>query len=67
MRFTLRILTYFVAVAEARSITAASWRLGISQPFLSEAITELERSFEVQLFVRQSNGLTPPSGPLDQF
>lgn len=58
MPFTLRRLTYFVAVAEAGSITEASRHLSISQPSLSEAITELERSFNVQLFVRQSKGLT---------
>ena len=58
MRFTLRRLTYFVAVAEAGSITEASRRLAISQPSLSEAIATLEQSLDVQLFVRQFKGLT---------
>ena len=57
MRFTLRRLAYFVAVAEAGSITEASRRLAISQPSLSEAIATLERSLDVQLFVRQFKGL----------
>lgn len=58
MRFTLRRLSYFVAVAEAGSITEASRRLAISQPSLSEAIATLEQTLDVQLFVRQFKGLT---------
>lgn len=53
--FTLRQLRYFIAVAEARSLSAAAERLFISQPALSSAITELEAAVGVQLCVRQKS------------
>ncbi len=52
MDFTLKQLRYFVAAAEAGSITKASREVAISQPSLSAAIAHLERSFGVQLFLR---------------
>lgn len=62
MRFTLRQLEYFVAVSEAGSITEAARRVHGSQPTLSAAVSGLERSLGVQLFVRhhaQGVSLTP--------
>lgn len=62
MRFTLRQLTYFVAVGETGSVTKASVRVNISQPSISAAILQLEKEFGVQLFVRhhaQGLSLTP--------
>ncbi|NIF68195.1 LysR family transcriptional regulator, partial [Burkholderia sp. Cy-647] len=38
-----RILKYFLAVADAGSVTGAAERLGLAQPALSQAITRLER------------------------
>lgn len=61
-RFSLRQLAYFVAAAEAGSITLASARIAISQAAMSAAITALEAEFGVQLFVRhhaQGLSLTP--------
>ena len=52
MRFTLKQLEYFLAAAEAGSITIASARARISQPSISAAISSLEAEFGVNLFVR---------------
>jgi DNA-binding transcriptional LysR family regulator len=62
MRFTLRQLEYFIAAAEAGSITLASERIHISQASISAAVSGLERELDVQLFVRhhaQGLSLTP--------
>jgi len=52
MRFTLKQIAYFVATAETGSITLASERVNISQPSISSAITALEDSYGIQLFIR---------------
>ena len=64
MSFTLKQLRYFVASAEAGSITQASRNLALSQPSLSAAIGQIEASFGVQLFLRhRAQGLSlTPSG-----
>ena len=62
MSFTLKQLRYFVAAAEAGSVTQASQRLNISQPSVSAAIAELESRFGIDLFIRhhaQGLSLTP--------
>ncbi|MBE1878787.1 LysR family transcriptional regulator [Myceligenerans pegani] len=48
----LRLLRYFVAVAEEGSITKAAARLTMTQPALSRAIRSLERAIGVELLVR---------------
>jgi DNA-binding transcriptional LysR family regulator len=59
MRFSLRVLSYFEAVADRGSVTAAAHALHISQPSLSAAIRELEQALSVTLFVRHhAKGLT---------
>ncbi len=59
MAFTLKQLRYFIAVAEAGGLTAASQVLRISQPSLSAAIAQLEAEFGVQLFLRhRARGLS---------
>jgi LysR family transcriptional regulator, hca operon transcriptional activator len=58
----LRHLRYFVAVAEAGSLTvAAQKRLFTAQPSLSRQLRDLEQEVGVQLFVRRARGieLTP--------
>ncbi|MGD9743091.1 MAG: LysR family transcriptional regulator [Dongiaceae bacterium] len=62
MQPTLKQLRYFVAAADAGSITGAARQLNISQPSVSAAIAEIEQSFALQLFVRhhaQGLSLTP--------
>lgn len=51
--FTLRQLSYLVAVAEAGTFAAAAQRLHVSASALSLALDELERALGVQLTVRR--------------
>jgi DNA-binding transcriptional LysR family regulator len=52
-----RELAAFVAVAEEGGMSAASRRLHISQPALSQTVNALERELGVQLLVRGSTGV----------
>lgn len=52
-----RVLVYFIAVAEAGSISAASARCHVTQPSMSRQISALERELGVDLFRRTSAGL----------
>jgi DNA-binding transcriptional LysR family regulator len=62
--YTLRQLEYFVAVAEAGSVTAAAGQIHLSQSALSTALAELERALDVQLLLRHhARGVTvTPAG-----
>jgi LysR family transcriptional regulator of gallate degradation len=57
----LRQLEYFLAVAQARSLTLAATELGVAQPTLTKSIRALEGELGVSLFRRQPRGveLTP--------
>jgi len=61
MEPTLAQLTYFAAVADAGSFTAAAKSLSVSQPTVSAAIGELEDAAGATLFLRSRTGvqLTP--------
>ena len=48
----LRRLTYFVAVVETGSFTAAAERLGITKAVVSQQVARLEREFRISLLVR---------------
>lgn len=62
-RLTLRQLEYLVAVGETGSITRAADRLNVSSPSISSAITQLEDTLEIALFVRQhAQGLALTQG-----
>lgn len=50
--FTMRQLAAFVAVAETGTISGAAERLRLSQSALSAALTDLEKSLQMQLAVR---------------
>jgi LysR family nitrogen assimilation transcriptional regulator len=54
----LRQLKYFVSIAELGSISAASQRLGIAQPALSQTIRQLEIELGVELLVRSPRGVS---------
>jgi DNA-binding transcriptional LysR family regulator len=53
---SVRALKYFLAVADAGSVTGAAGVLGIAQPALSQAITRMERELGVKLFARTRRG-----------
>lgn len=57
MAFTLRQLQFFIAAAEAGSVTGAARALSISQSSVTEAIRALEDDLGVSLFERQARGL----------
>ena len=63
LRFTFRQLEYMVAVGDAGTIALASQRINVSSPSISAAISQLEREFGIQLFVRHhAQGLTLTPG-----
>jgi LysR family transcriptional regulator, nitrogen assimilation regulatory protein len=53
----LKQLSYFLALAEFGSISAAASALNMSQPSLSENVAKLEKQLEVQLALRGSRGI----------
>jgi LysR family hydrogen peroxide-inducible transcriptional activator len=57
MSVTLRQLSYFLALAEARSFGGAAEKVHISQPALSMQIKELEAALNVTLVERLPRGL----------
>jgi DNA-binding transcriptional LysR family regulator len=64
VRFTLRQLEYVVAAGETGSVTRAAAQVHASQPTVSSAIAQVERSLGVQLFIRHhAQGLSAtPAG-----
>lgn len=62
---TLRQLTAFIAVAEYKKMSDAAKKLYISQPTVSQIISDLENEYEVQLFERYPKELKiTPAGLL---
>jgi DNA-binding transcriptional LysR family regulator len=53
LRYSLRQLEYFVAIAEAGSLSGAAEELRVSPSGLSQSLTDLERALGVQLAVRR--------------
>jgi DNA-binding transcriptional LysR family regulator len=64
--FDLRQLRYFVAVADAGTLTAAAAAIPVAQQSLSEQIRSLERQVGAPLFLRSGRGmqLTPVGAEL---
>lgn len=62
---TLKQLKTFIAVAEYKKMNEAAKRLYISQPTVSQIISDLEAEYHVQLFERSSRSLKiTPAGLL---
>jgi len=55
----LRSLRIFLAVFDARSISAAAERLGMNQPAVSKTVQRLERDLDLTLFDREPRGVVP--------
>lgn len=58
----LRSLQYFVAAAEASSLSAAARRFGVSTAAVSKLIQSLERELGLKLFERHAHGLALTAG-----
>lgn len=61
LSFSIRELTYFVAVAEASSISAAARDLYVSQSAVTTAVQQIEQKLKTSVLERNSRGvkLTP--------
>lgn len=55
----LRRLSYFVAVVETGSFTAAAERLGITKAVVSQQVARLENEFRISLLVRTTRRVQP--------
>lgn len=66
MKYTLRQLRYFAATADYGSISEAARHLFVSQPSISNAILQLEKQYNIVLFLRHNSaGVTlTPSGEI---
>lgn len=53
----IRRLRYFIAISEERSLSAASHRLGVAQPSLSQHVIKLEDELGVPLMIRSPRGI----------
>ena len=49
----IRVLQYFLEVAERENITKAAEALHITQPALSRQLAELEKELDTQLFLNR--------------
>ncbi len=58
MNITFRQIRYFIAVAEARSVSSGASAVGISQSAVTDAIRTLEMETGVTLFYRHPKGVT---------
>ena len=58
MAFSLRQVRYFVAIAEAGSVSGAARHLSISQSTMTEAVQELEQDLGFKLVERCAHGMS---------
>src|SRR5580692_11652612 len=57
--FDLNLLVIFDAVMQAKTLTRAGQRLGMSQPAVSHALARLRHMLKDDLFVRTPEGMRP--------
>jgi DNA-binding transcriptional LysR family regulator len=57
--FDLNLLVVFDAIMQAKSLTRAGQRLGMSQPAVSHALARLRHMLKDDLFVRSPEGMHP--------
>jgi len=57
MKFTLRQLEFYIALAETLQVSKAASRCHISQSSMTVALRNLEEALGVQLFLRQPKGI----------
>lgn len=50
-------LKYIIEIADCRSVTKASKKLYVSQPYLSKVISDLESKLKKKIFIRYNSGL----------
>ena len=62
-----RELAAFVAIVEEGGLSAASRRLHVSQPALSQTVNNLERELALTLLVRSSTGVQPTEAGMTFF
>jgi DNA-binding transcriptional LysR family regulator len=55
----LRRLTYFAAVVETGTFTAAAERLGVTKAVVSQQVSRLEEDFRTALLIRSTRKVTP--------
>jgi len=60
-------LRYLLAVVDAGSLSRAAAQLRVSQPALSQRMTQLERELGVQLLERSPRGVRPTRAGLDFY
>lgn len=56
---TLRHMRIFICVFEQKNITCAANLLHMTQPAVSRTIIEIESHYNMQLFIRLPNGVSP--------
>lgn len=54
---TLQQIKYFISVAESGSISEAAKRLFTAQSSISSAIKEIENTYDITAFIRESTGV----------
>jgi len=58
-KLDLNLLLVFDALMQERNLTRAGYRLGISQPAMSQMLSKLRQAFGDPLFVRVPSGMEP--------
>ena len=53
----LQQLKYILEIADCQSITGASKKLYVSQPYLSKVVADMESRLNQRIFVRRNNGV----------